>query len=141
MPADSADGAFSVLREGGIDPAAGLGYCQNDAELYAQLLFEYVRDAEAKAAGLQRFLDAQDWPEYTVLVHALKSSSRLVGAGKLSGMAADLESAAAAKDAGAVQLGHPAMMEEYRRITEFLRAHPVPEAAADGPEIMDFPPV
>ena len=133
---------YAVLREAGVDSAAGLAGSQGRHDLYRELLCEFARDAEEKTGNLRRCFEAQDWKEYTVFVHALKSSARLIGAEKLSGMAAELESAGKTEDAAAIQAGHSAMMKEYGKVTEAVRAAPFfePADAPDSdPEILDFP--
>ena len=58
---------------------------------------------------IRGFFEAKDWKNYTIKVHALKSSARIIGAKKLSKMAERLESAG---DAGRI--------EEIARDTEPL---------------------
>ena len=143
-PAGDPDEQDVSLRQEGIDTAAGLANSQGRQDLYTELLCEFARDAEEKNGKLRGCYEAENWKDYTVYVHALKSSARLIGAGKLSGMAEKLEEAAKAEDAAAIRNGHPAMMEEYGRITEAVRAMPFCEKAAESagePEILDFPAV
>ena len=131
---------YEGLRQAGIDTAAGLANSQGMHDLYRELLSEFARGAEAKAGNLNRCLEARDWQNYTVFVHALKSSARLIGAGELSRMAAALEQAGIGEAEDAILDGHPAMMAEYERVTEAVRAAPFFEPGAGSePEIMDFP--
>ena len=138
------DPAFSSLTQAGIDPASGLDYCRNSPELYRTLLSEYARDAGEKADSLRRCFETRDWQNYTVYVHALKSSSRLIGAEGLSGKAAALEKAARAEDAAVIEAGHLPLLQEYQRVVDVIRESgfcpPAPEDAGE-PEILDFPPV
>ena len=141
-PATEADGDCAALQREGIDTAAGLANSRGDAALYRELLCEFARDAEEKDGSLHRCYEAEDWKNYTIFVHALKSSARVIGAGELSGMAAELERAAKAEDAATIRAGHSPMMNEYGRITEAIRATPFYKPAddpGDGPEILDFP--
>ena len=48
---------------------------------------------DEKSTSIENFAAGSDWPNYTILVHALKSSARLIGAGELSALAASLEAA------------------------------------------------
>ena len=142
IPAGKQDEDYAGLRQAGIDLAAGLANSQGRHPLYRELLQEFVQDAEAKAVNLRNCLETQEWRNYTVFVHALKSSARLIGAEKLSCMAAELEKAGKAEDASAIRTGHPALMAEYERITESLRSAPFLKPAAkenDEPDILDFP--
>ena len=73
-------------------------------------------------------------------VHALKSSARLIGAKKLSGMAAKLENAARERTEKVVRAGHDALTAEYDRVAEAVRTAPFFEENEEPePEILDFP--
>lgn len=74
-----------------------------------------------KADEIGRCAECGDWNGYTILVHALKSSARLIGAGGLSDLARELESAgnglrANPGDAAAVfvQEKTPVLLSLYR---------------------------
>ena len=85
---------YSDLKQAGVDVQTGLLSCQGDQELYRTLLQEYSDSAEEKYASMQAFYQEKNWKQYGILVHALKSSSRLIGASDLSKEAAELEKAA-----------------------------------------------
>ena len=51
----------------------------------------FAESAKEKAAEIERYFEAEDWENYTIKVHALKSSARLIGAMNLSDRAKDLE--------------------------------------------------
>ena len=136
------DDGYTVLRQAGLDPAVGLANSRGNHDLYRELLCEFAYDTGNKSGNLQRCFEVRNWKDYTVFVHALKSSARLIGAKKLSSMAAELESAANAGDEAAILAGHPAMMEEYGRIAEAVRTAPFftpPDDPDSEPEILDFP--
>lgn len=133
-------GCDAALRQAGIDPEAGLASSGGKADLYLELLCEFGRDADGKNANLRRCYEAEDWVNYTVYVHALKSSARLIGAKKLSGMAAKLENAAREKKEKVVRAGHDALTAEYDRVAEAVRTAPFFEENEEPePEILDFP--
>jgi CheY-like chemotaxis protein/HPt (histidine-containing phosphotransfer) domain-containing protein len=143
-PAADRDDDYAALRQAGVDTAAGLANCQGNPELYGELLLEFERDMKGKSANLQRCFEAQDWRNYRIFVHALKSSARLIGAGKLSGMAEKLEKAAKEEDAAAIRAGHSALMAEYEKTVEAIGTQAVTEPEADDDsdtEIFDFPAV
>ena len=114
--------AYAKLRAAGIDPAAGLGYCQGDEALYLSLLEEYVSDAEEKARSLGRYYDAEDWENYAIVAHAVKSASRLVGAAALSDIAAGQEKAADAGNRGTLVRDHPRMLALFREVSAAIRS-------------------
>ena len=126
---DRAEAGYSYdsLRQAGILPEEGLRWCQGDEELYATLLGEYRQSAEERIPELKKYYDAGNWKDYGVLVHAVKSSSRMIGAGSLSALAADLEEAADREDADAVRKNHGEMMRQYQALSDAL---PVREEAS-----------
>ena len=60
-------------------------------KIFLKILKEYYKLIPSKEASIQAHFDAEDWDSYTVEVHALKSSSKQIGAMQLSDMAAALE--------------------------------------------------
>ena len=126
--ADAEPGAFDPLREAGIEPKVGLRYCQEDADFYRSVLAEYAQGEPEKARSLSGFLASGDWQNYGVLAHALKSTSRMIGAAALSERAARMEQAANVCDGDAIRAEHEAMLAEYAAAARAIRAA-VPEAA------------
>ena len=83
---------LSSLLEGvaSIDYDEAIANCGSE-ELLESVLNDYLEAVPAKASDIKRYYDNKDYENYTILVHALKSSSRLIGATKLSQDAAWLE--------------------------------------------------
>ena len=143
IPAQGADDGFDALRAAGIDPRIGLQYCQGEEGFYRSLLSEYARGAAEKTESLRRCLDAEDWNEYAIHVHALKSTSRMIGAAALADAAATLEAAANAGDGETVRTAGTAMLETYEATASAIRAAVGAPAPSDGNgdgEIMEFLP-
>jgi signal transduction histidine kinase/CheY-like chemotaxis protein/HPt (histidine-containing phosphotransfer) domain-containing protein len=115
------DGKYEPLRRAGIDTKSGLGYCQNDRDLYRSLLLEYAGSAQSKSEEIDRAYEAKDWRNYSIPVHSLKSSSRMIGATMLSGMAAELESAADDGRAYDISEGHVRMLRCYAETVQAIR--------------------
>lgn len=133
--------AFAVLRSVGIEPKAGLKYCQDDETLYKTLLTEYAYGEIEKAHNLQKSYEAENWHDYSIYVHALKSSSRMIGATALSVRAAKLEAAADNSDTGTINIEHAAMMEEYEVLTAVIRSFlPKTETESGNDDIKEFSP-
>lgn len=111
---------YRVLRKAGVNPDTGLRYCQGDEALYQSLLQEYLQSAEEKSSNLQKYFEDKDWNSYSIQVHALKSSSRMIGAESLSVTAAELEAAGDRHDADTICKKHYLMMEQYRELKDLL---------------------
>ena len=139
-------GEYAVLRAAGIDPAVGLGYCQEDEGLYRSLLEEYAGSADEKAQSLRKYYDEGDWDHYAILVHSVKSSSRMIGAAALSDMAAGQEKAADSRELVTLKRNHPRILELYVEVTAAIRsaigysADSDDLAGGDDDEIMEFLP-
>ena len=102
------------LRKAGIRPESGLEYCQRDAGLYRDILQEFRKDAEGRAEDMRRALEQKDWRQYGILAHSLKGTSRMIGAGELSWLAARLETAATEGKEEEVAACHGEALRLYR---------------------------
>ena len=111
--ANAAEDAYSLLRRVGIIPEVGLQYCRKDKNLYGSLLREYANNAEEKVRELEKFHNAKDWKNYSILVHSLKSSSKMIGASALSDIAAKLEKAADEGRQSEIGFNHDLLLEHY----------------------------
>lgn len=121
---------FATLRSVGIEPKNGLKFCQDDEAFYRVMLAEYAYGELEKAHNLQKSYESENWHDYSIYVHALKSSSKMIGATALSMRAAKLESAANSEDFGTIRTEHDSMMEEYEVMTAVIRSA-IPKNAMD----------
>ncbi len=97
-----------------LDLALGLSYCADSREFYLDMLSDY--SSEPMDAELDGYIAAEDWENYHIQVHALKSTSKSIGATDLSEQARELEMAAKAGDAAYLKEHHAGCMEAYRDI-------------------------
>ena len=104
---------FRGIRTAGIETKTGMLNCQNDEALYRSLLEEYAERADEKRLRMQAYYIEKDWKQYGILVHTLKSSSRLIGAVNLSKDAAELEKAADEGKIDVIDGKHEQVMEQY----------------------------
>lgn len=104
----------------GIDAEAAIKN-SGSKDAFLSVLKIYYDSYEDKSEEIQKYYDTGDWKNYTVKVHALKSSSRLVGAMKLGDDAEALEMAGNDKDTEYITSHHADMMEEYRTIRDALK--------------------
>ena len=138
-----ADVPAAPCFDGPIDADAGLRCCQNDAALYEELLREYERGGDEREAALTAFLRQEDWSGYAIAVHALKSSSKMIGALSLAERAARLEAAADRGDGSAVAREHEALLEEFVQVRAAIRDRlPAPTEAEfpSGEAVLEFLP-
>jgi DegV family protein with EDD domain len=104
-----------------LEIETGLNYCMNDDDFYLEMLREYC--ASPKDEELERCFAQENWEEYRIAVHALKSTSLTVGAAVLSANAKALEFACKEHNISYVKEQHTNVMEQYRRlIADIMRA-------------------
>jgi len=118
----------------GIDAAAGMANC-GGADTFQSALELFYRSVGAKADEIESLWRGGDIKNYTVKVHALKSSARTVGALELSERAKAMEDAGNAGDTALIDEKTPALLEQYRGFTEKLAP------LFDGGEDESLPPV
>ena len=75
-----------------LDFEQGKKRCMNDQEFYLELVREFAE--ESKLETLQDNYQRQDWLQYRMNVHTIKSSAAYIGAEELSQQARLLENAA-----------------------------------------------
>ncbi len=82
-------GAFYAATDA-LDYDSALKYLMSE-ELLEKTLRQFYEKTAPNAAAIERLLEEGDYENYTIKVHALKSSARLVGADGLSEAARHLE--------------------------------------------------
>ena len=102
-----------------LDTATGLAYCMNDEKFYREMQEEYVKGDKTKE--LAEFFEKEDFENYRIVVHALKSSSLTIGATKVSEAAKELEMACKESNLGFVRQNHAAFVEKYTALLAALK--------------------
>ena len=105
---------------GDLEVQKGITYC-GGIENYLEILKMHCRDGEANRENIEKFYQKKDWGNYTILVHALKSSMRSIGANRLSDLAKELEQAGKKENETFIRAHHGKMMEEYERVLDLLK--------------------
>ena len=108
----------------GIDMDIALTYCGGSIDDFVELARIYCDSSEKNLGDIQAYYDSADWKNYAILVHALKSSSKTIGATELSDVAYTEEMAAKGNDEATIHRHHKQMMELYRGVLAQLRANP-----------------
>ncbi|MBO4267084.1 MAG: response regulator [Lachnospiraceae bacterium] len=107
------DDGFAVLKKEGFDTAAGIKFCQNSTDLYREILTEFVNEHTKKSEKLAAHYADKNWKEYSVLIHSVKSSSKMIGVNDLSEIALRLELASKDENSEAVEKEHDLAMTMY----------------------------
>ena len=108
---------FQVLAKAGINTSNGLYYCQQDENLYQMLLQRFANDYPEKRKNMDECCKDEDLKGYTIIVHALKSTAKMIGADSLSTEAYEMEKAAKKNDAEYVLTRHEGLMEQYKAVS------------------------
>ena len=137
--------ALEKLKELGIDTDKGLRYCQNDRGFYKSLMLQFATEAVSKKVNMERYFESGELENYAILVHALKSTAKMIGALELSEKARLLEEAAKSSDIGYVERNHEDMFARYENITNGIRVcfgvdEPDASKDNDDAEIFEFSP-
>ena len=107
---------ITELRKSGVDTEAGLKYCVGDKDFYKSLLIQYSTESGDKIASMKKYYKLKDWHNYEILVHALKSTSKMIGVIDLSEKAKALEKAAKENEENFILANHEVMIRDYGRI-------------------------
>ena len=140
---DTDSGIYGELCRAGIDTEKGLFYSQGMEDLYQTLLKEYEQGYDERKDGIRKYYNEQDLENYATLVHALKSTSRTIGAVNVSEKAAALEKAADEGDMRAVTAGHDDLLAQYESVVRAIRQALAkePQQDTDDDEMIEFFPV
>ena len=110
---------LKCLTDPPINIRAGLKNAP-DKESYISLLKAFHDSADDRAVELNRFYSDGDLKEYTIRIHALKSSLRIIGALSLGDLAEELEKAGKAEDRDYIRENHESFMKGFRDIKDIL---------------------
>ncbi len=106
-----------------IDKEVALSYFDGREENYIEALRTYLELGEENISMLQMCYKIKAWQDYTVKVHALKSTSLTVGAVALSELARDMEEAAGKQDEEFVKKHQAQLVEMYREVLKDIQEH------------------
>lgn len=110
-----------LLEKAGIHTKTGLQYCLDNTEFYEELLLKFASDADGKQEDIDRFFGQKDWENYGIMVHALKSTARMIGADDLSDQAKGLEDAAKSRDVEYIESHHENLLVKYKETAQLIR--------------------
>lgn len=104
----------------GIDIAAAMEYTGRDADLYREVLSDYRDSIYEKADVIERAATDRDQEMYTIEVHSLKSTSKSIGALKLSELARELEEDGKNGNWEQILAKTPKLLSMYRNLYDVI---------------------
>ncbi|MBR4759168.1 MAG: response regulator [Lachnospiraceae bacterium] len=105
-----------ALADIGISMEDGMRYCASDQDFYFELLGDFAAEMPDKKTELEGLFAAGDLDGYKTKVHALKSTSKTIGAMEISELARKLERGSARGNAAFVEEHHTQLMDMYTRL-------------------------
>ena len=116
-----------------INRRRGLQYCGGNEEDYKDILQVYLSTGLQKISEIREKYKAEDWKNYTILVHALKSTSIGIGATELGEMAKELEQAGKEENISYIQAHHREVMQEYEEVLLEIGGEKIRDKFDKGP--------
>lgn len=110
------------LQIEGIDIDTAIKMVGNE-KVFWSILKDYCRIIPQKIEMIKEYYETENWKNYTVEVHALKSSSRQIGAVGLAQKAERLETAGNELDIETIRSNTQAALEEYEHYYEILKPY------------------
>ena len=108
-----------TFKVGDLDVQKGFIYC-GGREQYLAILELYDQSGGETLEKLDQLYLSRDWKNYTIMIHAVKSSMKSIGADRLSEMAKSLEMSGKENRIDYILDNHQEMLEEYRRVLQLL---------------------
>ncbi len=121
---------LDTLAPLGIDIDTGLDYTRAE-DKYISALQRYYKAYDKNSSSAENFYSAKDWDNYTIIVHSLKSNSKMIGALSLSTEFEKLEMASRNGETSIIESNHSSTMSMYKKVIEGLK--PIGEMSAVKP--------
>ncbi len=126
------ENSFSLENIAFLNTEIGLSYHAGDKDFYLEIIKAYEEDN--RLAPLQNYYDEEDWHNYKILVHALSSSSKIIGATDLANMAKQLENAAKVNSTDYIKAHHLEMMASYQALLSNIRTYLLQDSGMEIPK-------
>ena len=110
---------ISKLEAFGIDIKTGLEYTRAE-DKYLSALQRYYKNFEKNKTNAAEFFSKKDWDNYMILVHALKSNSKMIGAMTLGEEFERLEMAARNHETDVIEQNHERVFLSYETMVHNL---------------------
>lgn len=112
--------AMEEIVVGDLDTKSAVRLLGNE-KLFWSVLKDYYKVIDKKSKHIQALMEQEDWAGYTIEVHALKSSSKQIGAVSLAQKAAAMEEAGNARDIARIRRCTDEMLQQYRAYLPVLQ--------------------
>ncbi|MCR5302683.1 MAG: Hpt domain-containing protein [Lachnospiraceae bacterium] len=107
------------LNETGLDTESGISYTGGQ-DKYISALQRFYKNYEKNSAKVCEYLDAKDYENYMITVHALKSNAKMIGARDLSTLFETLETASRNNETELIEAQNAVALKEYGDLIQKL---------------------
>ena len=111
---------YKPLAKIGINVQLGLEYCCGEDDFYIEMLLMFRSQSVDKKAEIINLYETANWADYTVKVHALKSTSLTIGAERLAEQARVLEQAGKQGNIEYIRHCHHELLRLYDEVCETI---------------------
>lgn len=118
----------------GINVSEGISYTGRD-DKYISAIQRFYKSYDKNRAAIENYLASEDIDNYTILVHAVKSNAKTLGADTLSEIALDLEMKGREKNVEYVSENTPKLFEEYEKVISIFKPYGEMEEVKPADEI------
>lgn len=106
---------LELLEEEGLNTGRGMMYCGGE-EAYIEILRSFCEDYREMYHAVKEQFESEDWENYTITVHGIKSSMGSIGAEEIQELAKQLEYAGKEKCISYILENHDKLLEKYLRL-------------------------
>lgn len=99
-----------------IDKSIGMNYCGNSEEMYREVVKAYYQQSVKYTEDILQLCENEQWKEYGVIAHAIKSTSMTIGAKGLSEEAKQQEMAVKEGRLDICRQGWNVFLADYKQI-------------------------
>ncbi len=129
--------------EGEISRKLGLFYCNDDEEMYEDMLDTYFKQGQIYVQKLPALVEEKDWKNYGIIAHAMKSTSLSIGAKEFSELAKEHEMAGKEENGEWIEKNWEAFYDRYRKVLKeaekTVQGEKITSARQDEEEPEDVP--
>ena len=104
-----------------IDKDKALELLNDDEEIYSDAVNSYINDSTDYIEKLPIYYASKNWKDYSIIAHAIKSSSQSIGAFNLSNLAAELEELSKTEKMNDTAKMNSDLLEAYKQLLSILR--------------------
>lgn len=104
-----------------IDREVGMAYCMDSEELYLEVLTEFCNQMDIYILQFDEFFKDENWSDYAVVAHAVKSNSRTIGANAFADVSFKHECAGKTGDVAYIRDNYEEYIQQLRGLVLNVR--------------------